>query len=184
MEVTIPWNAYTIAQFSLLSHPPNLSNSSFSIPAFLVSVRRTHTAKPQCPLHEVTRSEIRKTGSEVTWSGEKKTESQKIRPSHFHPRKRPASQRRASPGPSSPPGSTPCSSAATILLSAPTTPLSHFPSVPNIRNPGFWSPGSGPVGLLEPSRPTSLPSLRSPRTTPHSNPRFTSAKSPPRRSSP
>lgn len=66
-------------------------------------------------------------------------------------------------------------------------PCSHFP-VPNTRNPGFWNPDSGPVGLVEPSRPASLPSLRSvlpsPRTTRTASPRFTSAKSPPRRSSP
>lgn len=170
MEVTIPWNAYMIAQSSLLSHPPNLSNSPFSIPAFLIRVRRLTLprlcAPHPTPLYEATRSGIRKTGSEVTGIGERKTESQKIRPSHFHPRKRPSSQRWASPGSSPfPPGSIPPLGSYNPPLTTYHTP---FPD-PNTRNPGFWNPSSGPVGLLEPSRPTSLPSLRSvlpsPRTT-------------------
>ncbi|XP_035314494.1 basic proline-rich protein-like, partial [Cricetulus griseus] len=163
-----------------------------SVPALLLSVRRTRTAEPQCPLHEVTRTGIRKTGSEVTWTGEKKTESQKIRPSPLQPRL-------LEDGPFlvllHPPRFNPPSrqlQSCSDRLPHPF-PGSHFPSVavpfcceyPQawVLEPGFWACGASGaftphLAAISPMRPAFSANR------PHSIPRFTSAKSPPRRSSP
>lgn len=134
------------------------------------------------PLHEVTRSGIRKTGSEVTRIGGKKTESQKIWPSHFHPKKRRSSQSWASPGSSPfPPGSIPRLGSYNPHFTTYHTP---FP-VPKTRNleTRCWACGvtgafTPHLAAISPIRPAFSANH------PHSIPRFTSAKSPPRRSSP